>query len=267
MGSDFWEAQAKTFGHDVKAVNFDPIEEELEFDLLDKLIGDNEMVCDLGCGNGRTIFELAKKKKGSLFFGVDCSQNMIAVAQEMKKELGLSNVNFYALDSTLEALPQLLNIKADKVLTKRLLINIKGEAKFKAIQNIYSILKDSGTYIMIECFLEPLEKINKIRIQLGLSEIKVKHFNEYLTQGFFDKIKELFYAQEKIDFESLYYFISRIYNASLCEDEPDYYAPMNKLSAKLLKDNLVSMRGYAPEIAFLLRKNEGRNVSGDKNVG
>jgi len=251
---DFWEKQAKEYKFDVKAVNFDPIEEELELYFLDTLIEDGGYVCDIGCGNGRTLLHLSRKKSKSKFYGIDFVEDMISVAEEQKKMNGISNVNFYGADATSESIKTMFNFKFDQVISKRLLINIKGKDKFKAVENIYSILKENGIYIMIECFIEPLDKINEIRKSLNLEEIKVKPFNEYLTFKFLEEIEDLFEVKKKIDFESLYYFTSRIYNAYLSEGKPDYYALINKLAAKLTKMGVHAAEGYSPEIIFILEK-------------
>lgn len=254
MTKDFWRNQAKEYKFDVKAVNFDPLEEELELYFLENLIGDEELIFDMGCGNGRTLLELAKKKKKSNFLGVDFVEEMIAIAQEQKKSLDVSNVDFYVADASSEKIKKMFPSKFDKVITKRLLINLKGENKFKAIENIHSVLKEKGTYIMIECFIEPLNRINQIRKGLNLEEIKVKSFNEYLRFEFLKEISDLFIIKNKTDFESQYYFISRIYNAYLSEGKPDYYAPINKLAVELTKMGVSGEGGYSPEIIFVLEK-------------
>jgi len=254
MTKDFWTNQAKEYKFDVKAVNFDPLEEELEFYFLENLIDDKELIFDLGCGNGRTLLELAKKKLNSTFVGVDFVEEMIAIAQEQKKFIDVSNVDFYVADASSEKIRKMFCLKFDKVITKRLLINLKGENKFKAIENIHSVLKEKGIYIMTECFIEPLNRINGIRKSLNLEEIKVRPFNEYLHHEFLEEISDLFIIRNKIDFGSQYYFMSRIYNAYLAEGKPDYYAPINKLAVELTKKGITGEGGYSPEIIFVLEK-------------
>lgn len=249
----FWEDQAERLKEDVKAVNFDPILDELENFFLDQLISDNDVVCDLGCGTGRASIYLAQKKPNCLFYGVDFASNMIKVADEQKEKLNITNVHFRQHDAT-DDLSSLFDLKFDKIISKRLLINLKGENKLKTIKNIYSILKDSGKLILIECFIEPLSKINDIRRKLNLNEIIIKSFNEYLSFEFFNTINEYFSIDQKIDCGSLYYFISRVFNAALSEGTPDYFAPMNLLAAQLIRLGVNPIEQYSPEMIFLLKK-------------
>ena len=252
---DFWEKQATKYKDNVCAVNFDSLEEDLEFFFLDKLIDDGITVCDIGCGNGRTIIELAQKKKNTFFCGVDFSPNMIDVANEQKKKLDIHNVDFCVADATCEDLSYMLP-KSDITLAKRLLINIEDKNLHQAIRNIYSSLKCGGQYIMVECFSEPLQRINNIRKELKLSQIKTKSFNRYLTFDFLEskQLKELFVLNKILDFESSYYYMSRIYNAFLSDGEPDYFDPINKLTVNLIKKGFVLINGYGPEQIIILEK-------------
>lgn len=251
---DFWKNQAKEHKFDIKAVNFDPLEEELEHYFLEQLIEDGKIICDIGCGNGRALLNLAAKKKESMFYGLDFVEEMISIAQGQKKSLNIPNVNFYVADAASTEIKTMFDFKFDVVMSKRLLINLKGKNKFDGVLNILSLLKEKGTYIMIECFLEPLERINSIRKALNIEEIKVKPFNEYLTFDFLDRLKDLFVIRKKLDFESLYYFTSRVYNAYLSGGKPDYFAPINKLATELVRMGINTVEGYSPEIIFILEK-------------
>lgn len=251
---NFWREQARKFKFGVKAVNFDPLGADLEMHFLEDLIKDGETLCDLGCGNGRTLLEIAKNRKNGRFYGVDFTKEMISVANRAKRSMNIKNAHFYNLDAASHDLSKLPNLKFDKVMSKRLLINLKGESKYKAIDNIYKILKNGGIYIMVECFTEPLNKVNKIRRQFDLEEIKVKFFNEYLSSGFLKDISDKFFVEKKIDFQSLYYFSSRIFNAYLSKGEPDYYAPINKMAVEMIKRGVNPIKGYSPEVILLLKK-------------
>lgn len=251
---DFWKKQATDFKNATNAVNFDILEEELEKKELIKIMSDNKKILDLGCGNGRTTIFLAKKFPKSKFIGIDFIQEMIEVANVDKQKEKLENVDFILDSATNLSLGGKFKEQFDIILTKRLLINLHGNLKNNAIQNIYKMLKKDGKYIMIECFKEPLKKINNIRSKISLEVIKEHKFNEYLNEEFLNSIKKYFFIEEKIDFESHYYFISRIYNAYLSKEKIDYLAPINKLSVELSNKGVNPIKGYAPESLRILKK-------------
>lgn len=254
---NFWEGQAKKYGFDLKAVNFDPLEDELEFDILGGMFKKHERVCDLGCGNGRTTLGLAKRNKDSEFVGVDFIPGFIGTANKQKEAMKIANASFLVGNAGSKTLKTMFSQKFDKVITKRLLINLKGRQRSIALENIHSILKPGGLYIMVECFCKPLSRINLIRKDLGLAQIKVKEFNHYLPVDFLKDIAKRFKLEKEIDFESLYYFISRVFNAYLAKGKPDYNADINKLAVTLSKNGFGKMiQGYSPQIMYILRNNK-----------
>jgi len=254
----FWDEQARKYGKDVRAVNFDPVNDELAPRILERLIPDGIAVCDLGCGNGRTILDLAVNRPNGRFVGYDFSENMIASAEESRSESGIVNATFRLFDATATSLPPETTGEFDLLLTKRLLINVRGEAKRRVVDNIHALLKPGGTYVLVECFTAPLERVNDIRELLGLDRIRVKPFNEYIDDALFEEIiSGLFEVIECIDCNSLYYFISRVFNAGLSDGEPKYDAPINLLAARLVKAGVNPIRGYSPELTYVLRKKSG----------
>jgi SAM-dependent methyltransferase len=207
----------------------------------------------MGCGNGRALIDLATARPNGRFVGYDFAENMVRVAETRRQKLGLGNVRFACFDAT-DALPADVLGTFDMVLGKRLLINIKGPAKAKVLKNLADMLRPSGTYIMIECFDAPLQRINHIRVGLGLDRIVVRSFNEYLMDEFLDEVRRLFTVERLVDRASLYYFISRIFNAHLSAGKPDYHAPINQLAARLVLQGVHPMTGYSPEVAYVLKK-------------
>jgi ubiquinone/menaquinone biosynthesis C-methylase UbiE len=251
---NFWKQQARENQYDVKAVNFDILEENLEFFYLNGLIEDGSVICDMGCGNGRTIIEIAKTKPGTKFIGLDFVEEMIDIAIKEKHDQKLHNVEFFSFDAGAESIDDKYKGMFDTILTKRLLINLKGERKYQAIRNIHRMLKPDGKYIMMECFIEPLQRVNEIRTRFNLPEIKVWHFNEYLTEKFVCDVEQYFLKQKKMDFESLYYFVSRIFNAYLSGGKPEYTAPINRLAIELSKMGVSVVEDYSPEKIIVFRK-------------
>jgi SAM-dependent methyltransferase len=254
-GKDFWNEQARKYGKDVRAVNFDPVGDGLAPQQLERLVPDGAAVCDLGCGNGRALLDIAANRPNGRFVGCDFSEEMITTAKQSCVQSGLANVSFRLFDATDSEPPADLVGKFDMVLTKRLLINVKGQAKRRAAANVHAMLRSDGIYVMMECFISPLERVNDIRELVGLNRIKVKPFNEYLSDDAFNNtIVDLFDVIEVIDYKSLYYFISRVFNARLSDGEPRYDAPINLLAAQLVKDGINPMQGYSPEVTYVLRR-------------
>jgi ubiquinone/menaquinone biosynthesis C-methylase UbiE len=251
---EFWEEQALKYGDGVAAVNFDPVGEKLAASLLDELVPDHLAVADLGCGNGLTLIALAQSRPGGRFVGYDFAENMVRVAENERRNLGLGNLRFECLDAAAPTLPSDATGAFDLVIGKRVLINIKGDGKRQALKNAYEMLRHGGTYIMVECFFEPLDRINKIRADLDLPPITVRSFNEYLTGAIMPEVERYFSVEKLIDRGSLYYFISRIFNAYLSSGNPDYFAPINQLASKLILSGVCPMQGYSPEVAYVLKK-------------
>jgi ubiquinone/menaquinone biosynthesis C-methylase UbiE len=250
----FWENQARIFGEDVTAVNFDRLSDDLELPVFEDLVGDGLDVADVGCGNGRNVLELAAKRSNGRFAGFDFAENMVKVAEARRQRANLTNLRFATFDATASDVPPGTEEMFDIVIAKRLLINVKGPNKHQALRNLHAMLRPGGTYIMCECFVEPLDRVNKIRNGLGLDSIPVKPFNEYLTQGFLPNVEKLFTLEKVIDFASLYYFISRVFNAFLSEGKPQYDAPINQLAARLGYMGVRPMQGYSPEYIHVLKK-------------
>ncbi|AQW80930.1 SAM-dependent methyltransferase [Campylobacter pinnipediorum subsp. pinnipediorum] len=249
---EFWKNQALKYKNNIKAVNFDSNSEELEKLFLEKYIPDNKIVCDFGCGNGLNIINLAKQRPKSIFYGIDAVKEMIENANSQIQSL--QNIKFLNLSAT-DNLSDKLQIKFDIIISKRLLINLKGDLKYKAINNIYKCLKQDGMYIMMEAFIEPLEKINKLRAALNLEPIQVHHFNEYLKNEFLDDIKDKFKIKEICDFNSIYYFISRVLNAANSSpNNPSYDSKLNQIALALSKTENLKIDGLSPEIMYIFKK-------------
>ena len=250
---DFWEEQGRKYGSDSKAVNFDPIGEELPARLIDEVVGDGLAVCDFGCGNGRSLLRLAESRPNGRFHGLDFSESMIEAAERSRHEGNLENLEFGVFDVTKDELPKDLLGTFDIVMTKRLIVNVRGQDKRLAVERIHALLKPGGTYLMMECFEKPLQRVNEVRALIDLEEIPVNPFNEYIPEGFMDQISDLFSIERKVDYESLYYFISRIFNAYLSDGKPSYDAPINQLAGTLLALGINPIEGFSPEVGYLLK--------------
>jgi ubiquinone/menaquinone biosynthesis C-methylase UbiE len=99
-------------------------------------------VADIGCGSGRAINYLAALYPNSRFHGIDLCQEAINAALHQAKELGLSNVEFTAMDAT--HLPG--QSRFDVIFT---FDAVHDQAQPGAVlANIRRLLKPGGVYLM-----------------------------------------------------------------------------------------------------------------------
>ena len=102
---EFWENQGRKYGANRNAVNFDPIGERLPLTLLDDVIADGLTVCDLGCGNGRTLVQLADKRPNGCFIGLDFSESLIEAAKTITRKKVPGNIEFHVFDVNKDQIP------------------------------------------------------------------------------------------------------------------------------------------------------------------
>lgn len=94
---------------------------------------EDEIVLDVGCGDGRLTFEIAKRIPKGKVLGIDISANMIHEAQKSFSDI--SNLSFECIDSTkFEA-----KNRFDRAISFAAFHWIDDQ--FKALKNIYAALK------------------------------------------------------------------------------------------------------------------------------
>jgi len=165
-------------------------------------------IADVGCGNGETLNKLCEVLNCA-GFGIDYSKGMVDSANKFGGEM-------FVEDDISEDL-QKDYLESSVVYTERCLINISPEKRKKALENIYKLVKPNGFYLMIESFIEPLNRINVIREKLNLYRIEPPWHNSFLKR---DEIVKLatdsgFSLIGEYTFTSSYYFLSRVANAKL----------------------------------------------------
>ncbi len=165
----------------------------------------------------------------------DYSEEMIKNARNELMSSGLTNLQFLTLDiNNFKAID-----KYDCVITDRCLINLQGEHEQReAILKIVRSLKKDGKYIMCEDTIQGLEKLNRLRKQVGLDEIKIRWHNKYINETLlFELEREQILKIDKIDnFSAFYYISSRIINGRIAKnnnEEPDYDSEINKIAKEV----------------------------------
>jgi ubiquinone/menaquinone biosynthesis C-methylase UbiE len=112
---------------------------------LAELNGD-EKILDVGCGTGTLACEITRKYNGVLISGIDISEYLIKVARRKTKRY-CYNVD-YRIGSALE-LPYEENT-FNVVFTTIMFHQLDVNEKWRAVQEIYRILKSKGRYVSAE---------------------------------------------------------------------------------------------------------------------
>lgn len=260
---DFWQEQAEKHGGSDLATNPDHYYRSLEIDSILRVIDTlkHETVLDVGCGNGYSTLQMAKKFPEAMITGVDYSPAMIA---EAKKSI-TPNVEFFEGDAlSLSRNKHLAGQKFDVVLSTRCLINLANWQEQKVgILEMRKLLNPDGRLIMVENVQEGLTNLNSLRAKVGLDPIKMRWHNQYLPQAemqkFFGEIQgHLLTAEYVENIGNFYYMASRVIYAKLCKDqgiEPDYNNPINAIASQL--PTMGEYYACSPNFLFVLKNEAG----------
>lgn len=229
---DFWNDRA-SLGE--SAGTNDYLLKKLELELLRDRINPGSSIIDLGCGNGKTLFDLVESNDCT-GIGIDFSQNMIKSAQEQMHSKGVNDCLQFEIGS-LEDLPSGLGL-FDYAVTERSLINLDGmEEQYKAFKAIMKLVKPGGRYLMIESSRQGLERINELRKTLKLGDIETPWHNSFLDE---EEVltwqTDEYFLEEVYPFSSSYYFLSRVLYAKLAEDSGEalrYDSAINLVAVQL----------------------------------
>jgi len=227
----FWNSRA---AQGFAAGTRDVIAKKLEIEAISGHVTDGMRILDVGCGNGITAIELARRYSVRIL-GIDFAEEMIAEAIAQTSGRLKGPVEFRVLDARNLAH---ISEKFDLIYTERFLINLPDwPAQKQAIVNIASLLADGGLYVMCENSQDGLDRINSFRERVGLSKINAPWHNRYLRNSEIEQMKLADVELEDVnDFSSTYYFLSRVVNAWLASQngkEPNYESPVNQLALKL----------------------------------
>lgn len=228
----FWNGRA---GLGQWAGTRDVLAKQLEIEAIAAHVRDGLKILEVGCGNGITAMELARRYSVNIT-GLDYAAEMInaanglAAGQQFK-----GSVSFRTGD--VRKLPEFQHA-FDLIYTERVLINLPDwAAQRAAIHDITRMLAPGGVFVMLENSQDGVDRINELRARVGLPPVEPPWHNRYLRDAELATLSIPGVTLEGIQhYSSTYYFLSRVVNAALAARdgvEPDYDSPINQLALSL----------------------------------
>jgi len=219
----------------------------------------SKRVLDLGCGNGYALEMLHRSHPRHRYTGVDFSTDLLALAR--RRDLGKTAL----VQGDVRALP-FADASFDAVYSERCLINILDQqGQHQGVREVHRVLRPGGLFLMIECFTDGLDRMNRARQDCGLPDIPEAYHNKYFDKpAFLRTVAPLF---EIVDLEratggkgrgfvpnflSTHYFISRVLYPAVLKGELVRNAEFVKFFSFL-----PPIGEYAPLQAYLLKKKGG----------
>jgi SAM-dependent methyltransferase len=232
----FWNEQAQQHSVDLAATTPDPIAKDLEIKVLLRHLDPQRDTLEVGCGNGTNILRLAGHLRGRIL-GIDYAERMVEAARLALATCPGNEAGRIRFDGG-DILQSLARFgRFPQIFTVRCLINLPTlEHQLAALANLASALVPGGRLILIESVRQGQERMNALREAVGLAPIPYHWHNCYLDQeAFLARIPPRLKLVEIDPFASLYFVVSRVFNAKLTPpgQSPDYLAEINKIAAEL----------------------------------
>ncbi len=229
---EFWNNRA---GLGQCAGSKDIIAKQLEIDAIASYVKDGMNILEIGCGNGITAIEIARRFNVTIT-AFDYASEMIDSAKRIATETSCKGTVSFEVGDVL-SMSNFKN-KFDLIYTERALINLPDwESQRKAITDILTLIVDGGAYAMCENSQDGLEKINLLRKNVHLEAIAPPWHNRYFNDREIEQLNIPGVTLEFVnDYSATYYFLSRVINAWLAAKygkEPNYDSDINQLALQL----------------------------------
>src|SRR5262249_48003303 len=159
----------------------DVIAKQIEIEVLASLVREGMRVLEVGCGNGITALEIARRHRVQVT-AIDFAEEMIAAAKRLAEGQRLKGyIDFQVGDvRQMQSFPQ----SFDLIYTDLVFINLPdGPAQRQALAAIVELLTPGGVYAMGENSQDGLDAINALRARVGLTAISPPWHNRYLRDA------------------------------------------------------------------------------------
>ena len=229
----FWESRA---ARGIAAGTDDIHAKNLEVIRISEELAGRTRILDAGCGNGVAACRIAEQNHDATVFGFDYSPGMIASAESLAAELGVSDRCSFAV-ADLRSIPFAPGVVFDAIYTERSLINLGSlDEQIAAVHGLARHVAPDGVMLLCECFIEGTAEINEFRTALELDVIVPPWHNRYLSLAELDALTPPGFSVTVSNFSGTYYFLSRVINAWQAREDgvpPAYDAPINRLAYQL----------------------------------
>ena len=208
---DYWAEQALTHGESPDASWSDTPVIGMEIAELSKHLCEGDWVLDIGCGNGYSTVQLARRHRISIR-GLDATPDMIetarrrlqAGAHELRGEVEFAVGDITALQES--------DGRYNKVIVVRVLINLATWGRQQtALRECARVLKPGGLLLASEATLQGWRSLNEFRAEWQLPPIPMPSFNTYLDE---EKVVECLASSMNlvgiVNFASTYYVGTRV---------------------------------------------------------
>jgi SAM-dependent methyltransferase len=253
----FWAAQAEEHGLDPASSWSDRQAIELEVAAISRYIEAGMEILDAGCATGYSTVHFARRD-GVRILGIDYIERMIQLAEErraaMPSEIA-ARLEFRVCDvRILDGIPAAV---FDIVVTTRVIINLGTAAdQAEAIHSLGRRVRPGGLLLLSEATVEGWQRLNVLRREWGLPDIRMPSFNLYLEESAVVAAAGDDFALERIeDFASSYFVATRVLKPLLAQaathkvDVADPSAEFNRWASLL-----PAAGDYGTQKLFVLRK-------------
>ncbi|NIP85575.1 MAG: methyltransferase domain-containing protein [Planctomycetales bacterium] len=214
----FWDQQAQQHGTSHRASWSDGQVIGLEIEQIAERLEGGDRVLDIGCANGFSTLELARRKAISIF-GVDYMPEMIRQAQRQRQELDpplQRRVQFAVGDITDLELPP---ASFDKTVVIRVVINLDSwSSQVRGLQEAARTVRPGGLLLLSEATVQGHRQLNALRAEWGLPPIPEPDFNRYLDEeAVCEALADEAELVELVNFASSYFVGTRVIKPLLAQ--------------------------------------------------
>ncbi len=232
----------------------DPFLGQLEKNYILQYLQANQNALEVGCGDALHTLDYAKRVTS--LRALDFAESLIKLAKQRARSSGIRNIEF-VVGSVLEAGRIFRNNEMDCVTSQRCLISLPSwQYQRDAIQQIHSLLKAGGLFLLTEGFQDELDNLNCLRQAVDLSTIEPVHYNYNLLHSEFDPFVSRYFTIEAVEDYGLYLFLSRVYHPLvLLPEQPKHDSRLNEVASLL--SSLVtapSLKEFSYNLFYALRK-------------